>query len=153
MGWKAEQGSSLLADSAGQGFLKSLSDEWAVAGNLFFFELIFNGDVISSACGMISGSQGFVFKIGWNPAFARFSPGLLNFLYLVEEAPTQCPQLKQIDSGSVEGGFIDTVWHSRQTMATILLPLNSFARVTLHALNKFRKLRSLLRGPEAGAAH
>ena len=104
-----------------------------------------DGAAIASTCNLISGNAGFAFKIGWNPVYKRFGPGLLNELALVEEAPKLLAGLVEVDSGALEGSFIDALWWTRRAMATTLLPTTRRARIFFAARRTLRRLRSAAR--------
>jgi CelD/BcsL family acetyltransferase involved in cellulose biosynthesis len=145
MGWKGTKGTSLLAQPLGQAFAKELGERFGKAGRLFFTELLLDGVPIASTCNLLAGNMGFAFKIGWNPAYGRFSPGMLNELHLVEEAANLLTGLAEIDSGAAEGSFIDVLWVTRQPMATMLLPTTRVARILLASRHTLRLIRSAFR--------
>jgi CelD/BcsL family acetyltransferase involved in cellulose biosynthesis len=82
MGWKGEQGSSLRSRPEDEAFFRDMVAGFATQRRVMFAELTLDGEPIASICNLVSGSVGFCFKIGWNPAFRSNSPALINELPL-----------------------------------------------------------------------
>jgi CelD/BcsL family acetyltransferase involved in cellulose biosynthesis len=78
MGWKWERGTALRAGPEHEAFFREMAAGFASAGRLFLTEVNHKGETIASTSNLISGDMGFAFKLGWDPAFAKVSPGILN---------------------------------------------------------------------------
>lgn len=116
MGWKGEAGTSMRANAANEQFFREMISRFREAGGVFFTELVLNERVIASTCNLISGNSAFAFKIGWDPDFARYSPGMLIELGLLENVPKFFGHLDLIDSGSVEGSYLDALWLDKRRL-------------------------------------
>jgi CelD/BcsL family acetyltransferase involved in cellulose biosynthesis len=88
------------------------------AGGVFFTELLLDGQVIASTCNLISGNSAFAFKLGWDPAYAKYAPGLLNELFLLQNVQAKFSHLDFFDSGAVEGSFIDALWCDKRVLVS-----------------------------------
>jgi CelD/BcsL family acetyltransferase involved in cellulose biosynthesis len=113
MGWKSE--SALLAKRNDTLFFREMARGCREQGLLFFCELVLNGTVIASVANLRVNGSGFAFKTGYDPAYAKLSPGLLlqySFLESLADAGA-CVGLKEIESGSWAGSFIEELWPER----------------------------------------
>src|SRR5262249_20934562 len=100
-GWKGEKGESMLSDPDHAQFCRQMVDGFRGAGRGFFCELMVGGRVIATANYLTSGDAGFAFKIGWDPEYAKCSPGILNEVEFVERAGDgRLSALQYIDSGA-----------------------------------------------------
>jgi len=117
-GWKGEQRESLLSQPAHAQFCRDMAERFRRAGRVFFCELMVDGRVIASANYLLSGNVGFAFKIGWDPVYAKASPGVLNEVEFIEHVGERLGTLEYIDSGAQPGSFIDALWPQRATLGT-----------------------------------
>ena len=146
LGWKGDRGTSLLASEQGRSFLREFGRRLSRGGQVFVAELYLDAEPVASVSVLVCADTGFIFKIGFDPRFGRHSPGLLNFLYLTEQVGLLLPGLRKIDSGTTKGSFLSHFWSASEPLATMLLPVNRFARVALRGRRLLRALRSALRG-------
>ena len=61
---------------------------------------------------------GFAFKIGMNPAYSKFCPGFLVEYRLLEFWEEAGSRLRDVDSGSVAGSYLEDMWPGRTTMVS-----------------------------------
>ncbi len=115
-GWKSDKGSSLLSHEADTRFFTDTVQRFAASDRALFTELRLSGKTIASTCNFISGNAAFAYKLGWDPAYSKFSPSILNLISLTENIQNHCSQLEYFDSGSVEGSFIDKLWKDRRIL-------------------------------------
>jgi hypothetical protein len=90
---------------------------------------------------LISGGTGFAFKIGWNPSYAKMAPGVLNEVEFIQQAPRLCGSLSYIDSGALEGSFIDQLWARRRILASGVFGTTALGRTVLRGFERMRKLK------------
>ncbi|WP_158002493.1 GNAT family N-acetyltransferase [Methyloterricola oryzae] len=145
MGWKGEEGTSLRAGSGDEAFFRAMVAGFSGERRIFFTELRVGGEVIASTVNLISGKRGFAFKMGWNPAFAPFSPSILNVLELTRQAGTELAELELVDSGAGEGSFVDKLWEGRYTVAAGAFRHASLPGPVLGGIRFLRQLRDRLR--------
>lgn len=141
MGWKGEAGTSVRANPAHERFFKAMIAGFRECAGVFFTELRVDGRVIASTCNLVSGARAFAFKIGWNPEYARFSPGMLNELCLLERAGQTVGHLELIDSGAVEGSFIDRLWFDRQDLVSGVFATTRIGKLCFAVAAARRRLR------------
>lgn len=138
MGWKQDQGTSLRSRPSHEAFFREMVDGFRKSGQFFFTELSLDAVVIASTSNLISGGAGFAFKIGWRPAYAKESPGVLNEVELIRHAPALCGDLAFIDSGAHEGSYIDHLWAGRRTLASGIFGTTALGRWVLSGVERVR---------------
>ena len=120
-GWKGETHSSLRSRRADETFFREAVARFSAEERVFFTELSLEGEVIASTSNFVSGQAGFAFKLGWRESYAKMSPGILNELEFVRRFPHEvCCDLRYLDSGSVEGSFMERVWPERAAFHTFI---------------------------------
>lgn len=129
-GWKGENGSSLRSNPAEEAFFREAVARFGSENRAMFTELTLDGVAIASCVNFLSGRQGFGFKIGWDPAYKAYSPGILNEMEFVRRAPALFGhEIDCFDSGSSSDSYINELWVDRRPLCT--------ATVTTHALAQF----------------
>lgn len=118
MGWKGARKSSLYSRNNHASFFREMTENFNRDGRAFFSELRLNGQTIASTSNFISGNAGFAFKIGWDPAYAKYSPGIQNELMLLICQDKTFKQLNYIDSGSSQDSYINTIWPGKRSIQT-----------------------------------
>lgn len=118
-GWKGQAGTSFLSTVSTSQFFLAMSAAMASEQRLLFGELLVDGQVISSTCNLLSRDALTAFKIGWDPQFAEFAPGLWSEVYLASEVSQQLPHIHRIDSSSKSGSYVEAVWKTQQPMVAI----------------------------------
>ena len=141
MGWKGEKGTSLRSRPSHEAFFREMVNGFREGERLFFTEMCLDGDVIASTSNLISGGTGFAFKIGYNPGYAKMSPGVLNEVEFIQHAPTLCGSLSYIDSGALEGSYIDQLWAGRRVLASGMFGTTSLGRTVLRSIEQMRRIK------------
>jgi len=144
-GWKADEGTSLLSNSADETFFRQMVAGFASEGRAMFTELHLNGLPIASTSNFVSGGEGFAFKIGWDIAYRQYGVGILNEVEFIRHAHDSCPDLTQIDSGSEANSFIENIWPGRRPVGSIFIPFRKLGKVTLHAYRHVRSVGASLK--------
>jgi len=97
----------------------------ARSGKLQMLALRLDGKPIALKMNFLGGEGGFAFKITFDEAFARFSPGVLLELDNVERAH-QLPSLRWMDSCAAPNRFmINHLWPDRREMQTVFFATGS----------------------------
>jgi hypothetical protein len=150
-GWKGEEGTSMRSLPAYETFFREVVAGFGAEGRALFTELTVDGVPIASTSNFVSGGAGFAFKIGWDPAFKAFSPGLLNELEFIRRAGAAFPDIEYFDSGADAGSFINRLWPSRRRMGTIVVPTTAVARVAIRAASWLREVKHGVKAPRRAA--
>lgn len=143
MGWKGEQGTSLLANPAHEAFFRDMAEAFRIEGHFFITELSLGGLVIASTANMVSGGTGFAFKIGWLPEYSKLSPGVLNEVEFIRRAPELCGGLSYIDSGAEGGSFIDRLWSGRRGLASGVFATSASGRRIIKGVEIARQVKHI----------
>jgi CelD/BcsL family acetyltransferase involved in cellulose biosynthesis len=143
-GWKGDQGDALLSNSADEQFFREMVRGFAGAGKALFFELRVGDRVISSTSNFLSGRAAFAFKIGWHRDFAKMSPGTLNEVEMIRQAPSLLGKLDFFDSGAGQNSYINELWVDRRPLSNSILVTTSVGRVMLRAVDLGKRLKRRL---------
>lgn len=126
-GWKGNAGSSLQATPAHAEFFRDMMRGFADIGAALFMQTRLGDKVIASSSNLLLGDTVNAFKIGWDPAYAHYSPGRINELALCEAACKQWPAVKCFDSQTQEGGYLAKLLPDKRTMLSGTLTLDAAA--------------------------
>jgi hypothetical protein len=141
MGWKGEEGTSLRSTPSHEAFFRDLMNGFRRKEQLFFTELMLDGEVIASTCNLVSSGAGFAFKIGWNPEYADMSPGFLNEMEFVRGVNGPCRDLSFIDSGAEEGSFIEQLWSGHRTLMCGTFAISNTGKIALLLYDCLRRCK------------
>ncbi len=120
-GWKGSRGTAMNADQRTTTMFRAICANLHHSGSLRFWTLKFNGKPIASLFGMVEGAQGWIVKIAYAEAFAKFSPGVMLVLDATQAFFAE-PQLKLVDSCAIPGHpMIDRIWRHRIDMVDVLV--------------------------------
>lgn len=152
MGWKGENGSSLLARPNEAEFFREMVRSFAAQGQAWFVELWLGDRVIASTSNLRSGPSAAAFKIGYDPEFAAYAPGINCELELMCAAPQRLAGVEDIDSGTVAGSYVEELWPRRQRVATAVFATSALGQVVLGAADGVRSIKRVLRQRRAAQA-
>ena len=116
LGWKGEVGTALAEHADAKAFFREAVRELSKTRDAWFGRLLLNGRAIASTCNFRAGSSLYAFKIGWDPEFDEGLPGFWSELELVCAARQLDPALQRIDSCSVPGSYVESVWPERRSI-------------------------------------
>lgn len=140
-GWKGEKGTSLRAQPAHEHFFREMCAGFAGRGELIVTRLSQGGRPVALTCNLASAGAGFAFKVGWDPDFAKLSPGTLCELAFLREAARVVPDLHEVDSGAVAGSYMDELWPDRRDIHDAVYATTGPGRGVLRALQWWRGRR------------
>lgn len=146
LGWKGKEHTSLLSNYTDKNFFLEMMGNFSKSERAFITELTLDERPISSTVNFTSGGAGFAFKIGWDPLYAKFSPGTLNEASWLESNDPFICDLNFVDSGSSDdSSYLSKLWNQKRAMRSgvyaisgagkFVLPVISFAA---KAKNNFR---------------
>ena len=139
-GWKGERGSSLQSSPAQAAFFHEMIAGFVGIGAAAFMETRLDDQVIASSSNLLLGDTLNGIKIGWDPAFATFSPGRINESELHKLLPEHLPQVKIYDSQSQEHSYLADMLPQRMEVVTGTLVLNRGAARAMRAARWLRPL-------------
>ena len=76
-GWKGREGSAMASESPRQEYFEAIMKAAAERGQLEMLALRLEDRAIAIKCNLRAGDGGFVFKIAYDEAFGKYSPGML----------------------------------------------------------------------------
>ena len=141
LSWKGRSGTALAGDPAHRRFFGRLI-EWArTADQLMVLGLTVGGRPIALKCNLLAGTDGggaFAFKIAYDPAFSKYSPGVLLEIETIRALHEMVPKISWMDSCALpDHSMIDRLWPDRRCIARLVIgtagPVNRIA-FALHGL-------------------
>jgi CelD/BcsL family acetyltransferase involved in cellulose biosynthesis len=122
-GWKGRAGTAASADERIRGFMREAVVALAQEGKARIARLFAGGQPIAAIVTLTSGSTGWCWKIAYDEAFARFSPGV-QLLSDLTQALVEDGELARADScATADHPMIDHLWRERLPLADRLVQL------------------------------
>jgi CelD/BcsL family acetyltransferase involved in cellulose biosynthesis len=119
-GWKGRRGSALDCSGPGRRFFSAIAAEAARRNRLMMLALRVGGRTVAMKCNFLAHEGAFAFKIAYDEAYARFSPGTLLELENIREFHRR-PELRWMDSCAESEHFMaNRLWLDRRGIASIL---------------------------------
>jgi CelD/BcsL family acetyltransferase involved in cellulose biosynthesis len=118
-GWKGQRGSALASTEANRHFFTRAATLGAERGRLMMLEMRLDGRPVAAKCNFLAAAGGgFTFKIGYDEAYRRYSPGTLLELENIRRFH-QRPALSWMDSCAAPDHFmINRLWLDRRALLT-----------------------------------
>ena len=145
-GWKGRKGSALANDTHTAAFSRdAFHGAWA-AGRLDMLRLDLDGRAIAMLVNFFAPPGGFSFKIAFDEAYARFSPGVLIQIENLKLLDRQ--DIEWMDSCAVEDHpMINSLWTERRAVVRVTIPLRGWRRRAAFSLCRaLETASSLARG-------
>lgn len=119
-GWKGREGTALSCHQAQKEFFVETLVEAFRRGRLMMMALTLDGQPIAQLCNFLCRNGSFAFKVAFDEAYARFSPGVLLEMANIEEVHRH-PWIRWMDSCSSPGpALTKQIWLDRRVVQTIL---------------------------------
>lgn len=126
-GWKGRAGSALASHPATEAFFRQATASAASLERLQIRRLDLDGKPIAMLINFLAPPGSFSFKITYDEAYARFSPGVL--LELDNLDVLARGDIDWMDSCAAENhSMIDSLWGERRTIVRVSLPLSGTRR-------------------------
>ena len=131
-GWKGRAGTALACDPAKEAFFRDAVAGAQAAGRLEFLRLALDDRPIAMLVNFVAPPGGFTFKIAFDEAYARFSPGVLIQIENLEVLKRS--DIAWMDSCAVEDHpMINSLWTERRSIVRVTVPLAGYRRRALYA--------------------
>ncbi len=135
-GWKGRAGSAMACAPATEAVFRQLVGAAHARRRLHAVSLTLDGRPIAMLATLLAPPGAFAYKIAYDEALARFSPGVLlerHSLSLLLE-----PGIDWVDSCAAEGHpMIDSLWRERRSIVRVTLPLAGRRRRAVHDLTRW----------------
>jgi len=126
-GWKGLAGTAIVNDPAIQHFVRSAVMALAADGQVRIDRLLFNCAAIATTVPLTSGDTAWCWKIAYNEAHVRSSPGVQLVCDLTDSLLAE-PRAPRVDScASPRHPMIDHVWRERLALSDRLIALRPSA--------------------------
>ncbi|HZG08640.1 MAG TPA: GNAT family N-acetyltransferase [Allosphingosinicella sp.] len=142
-GWKGRRGVAAASEPHVERLVRSILAESHAAGRLDMLRLDVSGRPISMLAHIRSGRTAISFKIAYDEAYARFSPGVLLQMEWLQAGLA----LDGTDSCAVPGHpMFESLWLERRPIVTLMVPADRpLARFACAAEQRLRALHAKLR--------
>jgi len=129
-GWKGRRGTALDKRGNESAYFRSICEEAGRAGKLHRTELSFDGKAIAMLASFRANEGAYSFKIGFDEAYSRFSPGAMLMLKVIEPFLND-DGIEWVDSCAIPNHpMIDHIWAERREMRDVNIatshPLSAF---------------------------
>jgi CelD/BcsL family acetyltransferase involved in cellulose biosynthesis len=144
-GWKGRRGTGLGQKAADGAFIRKAAADLGARGNFSLLELWLGDKLIASGTLVRQGDHALFFKIAFDEAFQRFSPGVQLTVELTRRCCTD-PAIRFVDSTANAGHpMIDHVWRERLTVGDFYAPTGRGRSLFAHAIIDIARARHRLR--------
>ncbi len=140
-GWKGRAQSSLSCDPAWSGFFDVAFSELQEAGDALLWKLTLDGTPIAMTIGAGSGRHAWLFKISYDESHARFSPGVLIVLDVME-ALARSGKFETVDScAQADHPMINHLWRERLELHDVMIGRPGQSKPVFAALHRLTRLK------------
>ncbi len=115
-GWKGKRGTALAERENEQRFFESMCRDAQRQGKFHAAQITFDGKPVATLASFVAGRGAYSFKIAYDEAYARFSPGALLMMKVIG-AFHDDPRIDWVDSCAIPNHpMIDHIWAERRAM-------------------------------------
>lgn len=116
-GWKGRDGTALAAQPGSRAFFEEASAQAHRRGQLQMLEMTLDGGTIATKCNYLGGDGVFMFKIAYDEAYSKYSPGLLLELFNMQFFESPGRGLAWVDScAKTEHFMAERLWSERRVL-------------------------------------
>ena len=126
-GWKGRAGTAIVNNPAIRDFVQKAVAGLAAEGRARIERLLLNDTTIAAAMTLASGDTAWCWKIAYNEALARSSPGVQLVCDLTENLLAQPAPLRVDSCATPDHPMIDHVWRERLALSDRLIALRRSA--------------------------
>jgi CelD/BcsL family acetyltransferase involved in cellulose biosynthesis len=120
-GWKGARGTGLGQDDGDTRFVTKAAATLSARGSFEIFEMTLTGATIAIGLILRQRETALFFKVAYDEAFARFSPGVQLTVELTRHF-VEDPEISFVDSAALPGHpMIDHVWRERRHIGNVLI--------------------------------
>ncbi|HSK51093.1 MAG TPA: GNAT family N-acetyltransferase [Solirubrobacterales bacterium] len=121
-GWKGRGGTALAAIPGHSEFLRETARRFRARDAFRLYSLEAGGRAVAGRCSYVAGGVDFCFKVGYDEAFARFSPGRELELQMVDRFHAD-PGLRLLDSCTApDNDLYNRLWRDRRELVSTVVP-------------------------------
>jgi CelD/BcsL family acetyltransferase involved in cellulose biosynthesis len=143
-GWKGRAGGAARASSTTETFMREAVTALAAKGDARIDRLIHDGHPVAASITLRSGNAAWFWKIAYDEAFARASPGVQLTLDLTRDLLADAA-LTRTDSCATAGHpMIDHLWKERLTLCDMLIAPSAASMAKVRIARPLEALRRAL---------
>jgi CelD/BcsL family acetyltransferase involved in cellulose biosynthesis len=140
-GWKGRAGTAVARDHDMRQFLTQAVLQLGAEGKATVYRLLVDNRAAAAVIMIRSGNVSWCWKIAYDEAFARYSPGVLLALTATEALLAE-PALAYADSCATTGHpMIDHIWRERRVLADQLIGTRDDAELSYAIVSRLEALR------------
>jgi CelD/BcsL family acetyltransferase involved in cellulose biosynthesis len=130
-GWKGRAGSAAAQHEAQRRFMQSAVRELAAEGKVAIDRILIDGRAVAATILLRSGRSAWFWKIAYDEAVARFSPGVILGAVLTNELVEDATILTTDSCASANHPMIDRLWRERLALGNRLIAVRPQAPFAL----------------------
>lgn len=120
-GWKGKRGTALRVRPDEKRFFETICKAAYRDGKFHCTELTLDGEPIAMLASFIAGRGLYTFKIGFDESYARFSPGALLMMKMIDGC-LKDERIDWVDSCAIPNHpMIDHIWAERRAIRSVLV--------------------------------
>ena len=124
-GWKGARGTALAQHAGDSIFIRRATAALAAKGQCLIAMVSAGSTPIAAGIVLKQQSRAFWFKLGTNPQFSKFSPGVQLAVDLTRHVCAD-PDISMVDSTAAAGNrLIEPIWRGRMQMGDVMIPLRA----------------------------
>jgi hypothetical protein len=145
-GWKGREHTALAMSDADRAYFRTIAHNAHAVGQLQMLGHYLNDAPLALKCNFLTQDGGFAFKIAFDEAYAKFSPGVQLEIDNIEELHRR-PGLEWMDSCAIPGHFmISRLWKERRTIQSLVIATSRWTgNAIVGALPMLRALKRMVR--------
>lgn len=130
-GWKGRAGTAAAKHRTLQAFIRAAVSELAAEGKVSVDRILVDGRAIAATIILHSGTNAWFWKIAYDEAFARFSPGVMLSVVVTDELLEDLNVLRTDSCATADHPMIDHLWRERLSLCDRLIALRPDAPFAL----------------------
>jgi Acetyltransferase (GNAT) domain len=144
-GWKGKRGTAIASDEGMTKALKAGLEAMHSLGNLRFWTMWLNQKPVASLFAIVSNGQAVLGKIGFDEAFAKYSPGVL-LIIDATEALFADSAVSFADANAIPGHpMIDRIWRDRIPCFDVIIAGQNTSLLTFTLVATYTGMKDALR--------
>jgi CelD/BcsL family acetyltransferase involved in cellulose biosynthesis len=121
-GWKGRERSAMASEPARERYFRAVAREAFRRRKLQMLALALDGRPVAIKCNLLSGEGAFVFKIAYDEAYGRHSPGMLLELYNIRRMHERGPARWMDSCSSPASRLFGQACVDRRLLETLVIP-------------------------------
>jgi len=130
-GWKGINKTALNSTNEAKVFFHQLIEGFIENNAVFFTEIYIDDRCIATTCNFSIQNVGFAFKSAYDEEFRKYSPGIINEMYIIENAQSILHDINYVDSGAMPGSYLAKLWKDSYSLKSGMFALNKSTNIYL----------------------